>query len=131
MPVQLGTRPNPRHFKPVERGPPSPWQRHPCKPQPVWRPVPGALLPEETKGLTTGDGLAAGRSDSDPERATLPCPPRDSAMEPVLKRSHMEQPQRCDCSRHMPQEPLKLFQWCRCPALTYSSSSTPTEHFPA
>ncbi len=34
--------------------PPSPWRRHPCKPQPAWRPVPGALLPEEIKGLTTG-----------------------------------------------------------------------------
>ncbi len=34
--------------------PPSTWQRHPCKPQRAWRPVPGALLPEETKGLTTG-----------------------------------------------------------------------------
>ncbi len=45
--------------------------------------------------------------------------PRDSAMEPVLKRSHMEQPQWRDFrrSRHMPQEPLKLFQWCRRPAL--------------
>ncbi len=29
--------------------PPSPWQRHPYKPQPAWRPVSGALLPEETK----------------------------------------------------------------------------------
>ncbi len=40
-------------------------------------------------------------------------------MEPVLKQSHMEQPQRRDCrrSRHMHQEPLKLFQWCCRPAL--------------
>ncbi len=34
--------------------PPSPWRRHPCKPQRAWRPVPGALLPEGMKGLTTG-----------------------------------------------------------------------------
>ncbi len=34
--------------------PPSPWRRHPCKPQHAWRPLPGALLPEGTIGLTTG-----------------------------------------------------------------------------
>ncbi len=34
--------------------PPSPWRRHPCKPQHAWRPVSGALLPEGMKGLTTG-----------------------------------------------------------------------------
>ncbi len=34
-----------------------------CKPQRAWRPVPGALLPEGMKGLTTGEGLAAGWSD--------------------------------------------------------------------
>ncbi len=34
--------------------PPSPWRRHLCKPQRARRLVPGALLPEGTKGLTTG-----------------------------------------------------------------------------
>ncbi len=34
--------------------PPSPWRRRLCKPQRAWRPVPGALLPEGMKGLTTG-----------------------------------------------------------------------------
>ncbi len=42
-------------------------------------------------------------------------------MEPVLKRSHMEHPLQRDCRRshHMPQKPLKLFQWCRHPALEH------------
>ncbi len=34
--------------------PPSPWRRRLCKPQRAWRPVPGTLLPEGMKGLTTG-----------------------------------------------------------------------------
>ncbi len=33
--------------------PPSRWWRHPCEPRDAWRPIPGALLPGETKGLTT------------------------------------------------------------------------------
>ncbi len=63
--------------------------------------------------------MAAGRCDLDPVSAALPRPPRDSAMEPMLKRSNMKQPQRRYCLRsyHMPQEPLKLFQWDRGPAL--------------
>ncbi len=80
--------------------PPSQWYRHPCKPQHAWRPVPGALLPGEMQGLTTGWRFG-GR--------------------PVLKRSYMKQPQWRDCcsSCHMPQEPLKLFQWDRRPALEH------------
>ncbi len=34
--------------------PPSPWQRHPWKPQHAWTLVLGGLLPVETKGLTMG-----------------------------------------------------------------------------
>ncbi len=96
MPVQLGTRPNPRHCKPVERGPPALGGGiH------VNHSMPGDLFqghsfPKEWKVWPRGEGLAAGWSDLDPQRAALPRPPRDSAMELVLKRSHMEQPQRCD-----------------------------------
>ncbi len=66
--------------------------------------VPGDLFkghscPKEWKVWPRGEGLAAGWSDLDPQRAALPRPPRDSAMEPVLKRSHMEQPQRRDRRR--------------------------------
>ncbi len=134
MPVQLGTRPNPRHCKPVERGPPALGGGIR-----VNHSVPGDLFqghscPKEWKVWPRGEGLAAGWSDLDPQRAALPRPPRDSAMEPVLKRSHMEQPQRCDrrCSRHMPQEPPKLVSVVppSC-SWTYLSSSTPTERVPA
>ncbi len=104
---------------PVERGPPA-LGGGIC----VNHSVPGDLFqghscPKKLKVWPRGEGLAEGWSDLDPQRAALPRPPRDSAMEPVLKRSHMEQPQRHDrrCSRHMPQEPLKLFQWCRRPVL--------------
>ncbi len=36
----------------------------------------------------------------------------------MLKWSHMKQPERrdCSCGCHMPQEPLKLFQWYHIPA---------------
>ncbi len=117
MPVQLGTRPNPRHCKPVERGPPALGGGIRLN-----HSVPGDLFqghscPKERKVWPRGEGLAAGWSDLDPQRAALPRPPWDSAMEPVLKRSHIEQPQLRDRSRHMPQEPLKLFQWCRRPVL--------------
>ncbi|KAL0179787.1 hypothetical protein M9458_025229, partial [Cirrhinus mrigala] len=63
----------------------------------------------------------AGRCHFDPLSATLPRPPQDSAVEPVLKQSHMKQPQWRDrrCSCHMPQEPLKPFQWDRRPALEH------------
>lgn len=39
-------------------------------------------------------------------------------MKPVLKRSHMKQPKRrdCSCRCHMLQEPLKMFQWNHSPA---------------
>ncbi len=63
--------------------PPSGWLRHPCKPRHVWRPVAGALLSKETKGLTMGWRFG-GRL----MWCALPYPRRDSAMEPVLKRSN-------------------------------------------
>ncbi len=62
---------------------PSGWLRHPCKPRHVCRLVAGALLSKETKGLTTG-----WRFGSRLMWRALPYPPRDSAMELVLKRSN-------------------------------------------
>ncbi len=81
----------------------------------------GHSCPEKCKVWPQGEGLAAGRCDLDPVSAALPRPTRDSAMEPVLKRSYMKHPQwrDCRCCFHMPQEPLKLFQWDRRPALEH------------
>ncbi len=38
------------------------------------------------------EGSAAGRCNLNPVSTALPRQPRDSAIEPVLRRSHMEQP---------------------------------------
>ncbi len=95
---------------------PSRWPRHPWIPQHVWIPAPGALLQKVGGIWPWADGFAAGRCNLNPVSTAFPRPPRDSAMEPVLKRSHMEQTERdcrCSCS-HMPQEPLKEFKWGRC-----------------
>ncbi len=114
-----GPRPNPRHCKPVERSAPAGGggiRVNHSMPRDLFQ---GHSCPEKRKVWPRGEGLAAGRCDLDPVSAALPRPPWDSAMEPVLKRSHMKQPQRRHCRRscHMPQEPLKLFQWDRGPAL--------------
>ncbi len=59
--------------------------------------------------------MAAGRGDWDPVRALAPCPSRDPVVKPT--RSHMNQSEwrdsGCGCGCHMPQEPLKVFQWNR------------------
>ncbi len=57
----------------------------------------------------------AGRGEWDPVCAVVPCPSRDSVVKPALKRSHMKQSERRDSGWgcHMPQEPLKMFQWNR------------------
>ncbi|XDV26861.1 hypothetical protein PO909_030488 [Leuciscus waleckii] len=82
--------------------------------------MPGHLFQGDSERgvLPRAEGLAARRCDCHPLSAVMPRSSRDSAMKPVLKRSHMEQPElsyRC-CRCHMPQEPLKEFQWDRYPA---------------
>ncbi|XDV36148.1 hypothetical protein PO909_005992 [Leuciscus waleckii] len=62
---------------------------------------------KKTEVRPRGEGLTAGWSYWDPERAVLPCPPQDSIAKPVLRRSHMKQSEWCCCGCHMPQEPLK------------------------
>ncbi len=44
-----------------------------------------------------------------------PCPSRDPVVKPTLKQSHMKKSERRDSGWgcHMPQEPLKVFQWNR------------------
>ncbi len=88
-----------------------------------YRSVPGYLLQGHSCTKKRGicpwaEDFAAGRCNLNTVSTASQCPPRDSAMEPVLKRSHMEQTEcnyRRSCS-HMPQEPLKEFQWDHRPA---------------
>ncbi len=58
--------------------------------------------------------MATGRYVSVPCRLS-PCPSRDPVVKLTLKRSHMKQSERREsgCGSHMPQEPLKVFQWNR------------------
>ncbi len=95
--------------------PPSPWQRRLLKQQHAWILALGELLPEESKVRPWAEGATAGRGEWDPVRAVAPCPSRDSVVKPTLKRSHMKQSERRDSGWgcHMPQEPLKMFQWNR------------------
>ncbi len=69
--------------------------------------------PKKSNFWPRAEGLMAGRVDWDPECAASPCPSLDSVMKPMLKRSHMKQTEQRDsrCGCHMPQEPLKLFNW--------------------
>ncbi len=104
--MQLGTRPNPWYCVPVVRGSPA-CGRGICE----YHSMSGYLLqghscPKERGIWPRLEGLAAGRCNLNPVSAAFPSPPRDSAIEPVLKRSHMEQTER-NCHRscsHMPQE---------------------------
>ncbi len=104
--MQLGTRPNPWYCVPVVRGSPA-CGRGICE----YHSMSGYLLqghscPKERGIWPRLEGLAAGRCNLNPVSAAFPRPPRDSAIEPVLKRSHMEQTER-NCHRscsHMPQE---------------------------
>ncbi len=114
--------------------PPSPWRRHQCKPQRAWRPVPGALLPEGMKGLTTGwrfggrlkwlgpaacfsatptSGLGHGASVEAVSYGAAPAvwPPPQPPYAPGSSETVSVVPPSCS--------------W------TYSSSSTPTERIPA
>ncbi len=77
----------------------------------------GHSCPKERRICPRAEGFAAGRCNLNPVSTAFPCPPRDSAMEPVLKRSHMEQTGRnfaaaaAICPRS-----LWEFQWDRRPA---------------
>ncbi len=116
--MQLGARPHPWHCMPVVRGTLA-GGRGICEDHSM----PGHLLqghscPKKQGVWPRAEGLVAFRSDCHSVCAVLPRPSRNSAVKPVLKRSHMKQTERGyrRCSCHMPQELLKKFQWDRCPA---------------
>ncbi len=95
------TSPHPWHCMPVVRGTPAGGRGIRCRPQHARTPALGVLLPEETRGLTTGWRLGG-----IPEWFSYR-PSRDSAVKPVLKWSHMKNTKQGYCGCHMPQEPLK------------------------
>ncbi len=68
------------------------------------------------RNARSDQGLKVRRQDGVSEIcAVAPCPSRDLVVKPTLKRSHMKQSERHDSGWgwHMPQEPLKMFQWNR------------------
>ncbi len=73
----------------------------------------GDSCPKKGKIWPRAEGLMAGQGDWDSVRAASPCPSRDPFVKPALKWSHMKQTEWRDSRCHMPQEPLKLFQWNR------------------
>ncbi len=118
MKTQLGTRPYPWHCLTIMRG--SPASGRGIR---EYHRMPGYLLqvhswPKERGICPRAEDCVAGHCNLNPVSTVFPRLARDSAMEPVLKRSHMEQTERNyrhSCS-HMPQELLRKFQWDRRPA---------------
>ncbi len=67
--------------------------------------------PVESKVHPWAEGAVTLLCDVHPKCTAVPCPSRDLGVQPVLKWSHMKQPERgdCSCECHMPQEPLNCF----------------------